>query len=107
MNRVIAIKGPGGAVLVGAQQRGPLVLAGMPQSSRRVISAGQLGPAGLPGEPGPPGAPGSGSGVSYMQDHPPLNPLEQETWYSPLTLQLKVYTAAAGWQPVSPDGGHF
>lgn len=91
MNRVIAIKGP----------RGPLVLAGMPQSSRRVISAGQLG------LPGPPGPPGSGSGVSYMQDHPPLNPLEQETWYNPLTLQLKVYTTAAGWQPVSPDGGHF
>lgn len=58
------------------------------------------------GPSGPPGAPGSGSGVSYSQDHPPTNPLENETWYNPLTLQLRVYTAA-GWKPVSPDGGHF
>lgn len=66
-----------------------------------LLAAGEQGPV------GPPGPPGGGSGVTYMQDHPPLNPLEQETWYNPLTLQLKVYTTAAGWQPVSPDGGHF
>lgn len=65
-----------------------------------VVTVGDQGP------PGPPGAPGSGSGVSYSQDHPPTNPLENETWYNPLTLQLRVYTAA-GWKPVSPDGGHF
>jgi hypothetical protein len=58
------------------------------------------------GEPGPPGPPGGGSGVSYVQDSAPLNPLEQETWFNPLTLQLKVFTSAA-WRPVSPDGGHF
>lgn len=106
MNRVIAIKGAGGSVLVGVQQRGPLALAAMPQPSQRVISAGLLGARGRPGDQGIPGAPGSGSGVSYLQDHPPANPLEYETWYNPLTLQLQVYTAAA-WRPVSPDGGHF
>lgn len=58
------------------------------------------------GDPGPPGPPGGGSGVTYMQDYPPATALEQQTWYNPLTLQLQVYTAA-GWQPVSPDGGFF
>lgn len=67
-----------------------------------VVTAGGQGPPGLPGDPGPPGTPG----VSYSQDHPPTNPLENETWYNPLTLQLQVYTAA-GWRPVSPDGGYF
>lgn len=73
----------------------------LPLPELHLLSVGEQGP------PGPSGPPGGGSGVSYMQDHPPTNPLEQETWYNPLTLQLKVYTTAAGWQPVSPDGGHF
>jgi hypothetical protein len=71
-----------------------------------LIATGEQGPAGPPGEDGPAGAPGSGSGVTYMQDFPPPAPLEFETWYNPLTLQLQVYTAA-GWQPISPDGGYF
>jgi hypothetical protein len=69
-------------------------------TSKTVIMAGLRGPAGGPGPPG------SGSGVSYMHDHPPSNPLDQQTWYNPLTLQLKVAEGGA-WHPVSPDGGHF
>lgn len=77
----------------------------------RVLQATQLTTpvivsAGIPGIPGPPGPPGGGSGVTYVQDFAPANPLEQQTWYNPLTLQLKVYSSAA-WRPVSPDGGHF
>lgn len=68
-----------------------------------LVAAGEQGP---PGPQGTPGAPGGGSGVTYLQDFPPPAPLQNETWYNPLTLQLQVYTAA-GWQPVSPDGGYF
>lgn len=46
------------------------------------------------------------SGVTYVQDSLPSNPLDQESWYNPLTLQLKVFNNGA-WRPVSPDGGHF
>ena len=103
MSRVLAVRSLGVGVVVAVRQKSRGVLAVRDQQGNRVVSAGLLGG---PGDPGPPGAPGSGSGVSYSQDHPPTNPLENETWYNPLTLQLQVYTAA-GWRPVSPDGGHF
>ena len=70
------------------------------QAPALLTATGEQGPA------GPPGPPGGGSGVTYLQDFAPANALEQQTWYNPLTLQLQVYTAA-GWRPVSPDGGHF
>lgn len=64
----------------------------------RLISSGDQGP------PGPPGA-GAG-GITYVQDHEPVGATESETWWNPLTLQLKVYHNNE-FEPVSPDGGHF
>lgn len=56
---------------------------------------------------GPTGRPGAGGGaVTYIQDSAPLTAIEQETWWNPLTLQLKVWHDFA-WQPVAPDGGYF
>lgn len=59
------------------------------------------------GEQGPPGRNGVGAGgISYIQDHEPVGASESETWWNPLTLQLKVYHENR-FEPVSPDGGHF
>ncbi|MBV2205890.1 MAG: hypothetical protein KUL87_10745 [Pseudomonas sp.] len=61
----------------------------------------------MAGEQGPPGRNGVGAGgISYIQDHEPLGASESETWWNPLTLQLKVYHENR-FEPVSPDGGHF
>lgn len=59
------------------------------------------------GEQGPPGRDGVGAGgITYIQDHEPASAAESETWWNPLTLQLKVFHLGA-FEPVSPDGGHF
>lgn len=59
------------------------------------------------GTQGPPGRNGVGAGgITYIQDHPPTGATESETWWNPLTLQLKVYHENE-FEPVSPDGGHF
>jgi hypothetical protein len=59
------------------------------------------------GEQGPPGPPGVGAGgITYVQDYEPVGAIEKETWWNPLTLQLKVYHNNE-FEPVSPDGGHF
>lgn len=59
------------------------------------------------GEQGPPGRNGVGAGgISYIQDHEPIGASESETWWNPLTLQLKVFHDNQ-FEPVSPDGGHF
>lgn len=59
------------------------------------------------GTQGPPGRNGVGAGgITYIQDHPPTGATESETWWNPLTLQLKVYHDNE-FEPVSPDGGHF
>ena len=56
---------------------------------------------------GAPGAKGDpGESITYISDAQPANGQEKETWYNPLTLQLKVFHNGA-WRPVSPDGGHF
>lgn len=47
-----------------------------------------------------------GSGVTYVQDSAPVGASEAETWWNPLTLQLKVFHIDK-FEPVSPDGGHF
>lgn len=49
---------------------------------------------------------GGSSGVTYNQDFPPPSALHSETWYNPLTQQLKVYTDGE-WKPTAPDGGYF
>ena len=59
------------------------------------------------GNQGPPGRNGVGAGgITYVQDHEPTGASESETWWNPLTLQLKVYHNNE-FEPVSPDGGHF
>lgn len=59
------------------------------------------------GTQGPPGRNGVGAGgITYIQDHPPTGATESETWWNPLTQQLKVYHDNE-FEPVSPDGGHF
>lgn len=60
--------------------------------------------AGIMGRPGRNGV-GAG-GISYIQDTVPVGAVESETWYNPLTLQLKVFHDGA-FEPVSPDGGYF
>jgi hypothetical protein len=83
-----------------------------------VIVAGQpfvlvVEPAAAPalvvaaGTQGPPGRNGVGAGgITYVQDYEPAAAAESETWWNPLTLQLKVYHNNE-FEPVSPDGGHF
>lgn len=73
-----------------------LVRAHIPQ--RQVVLAGVRGRPGKNGE-------GAG-GVTYIQDSAPQGAVENETWYNPVTLQLKVFHNGS-FQPVSPDGGHF
>lgn len=59
------------------------------------------------GTQGPPGRDGMGAGgITYIQDHQPVGAAESETWWNPLTLQLKVFHNN-DFEPVSPDGGHF
>lgn len=59
------------------------------------------------GEQGPPGRDGVGAGgITYIQDYEPAGAQESETWWNPLTFQLKVFHDNA-FEPVSPDGGHF
>lgn len=61
----------------------------------------------IPAQPGPQGRPGVGAGgVSFIQDSPPSGAQEGQTWWNPLTLQLKVYHEDQ-FEPVSPDGGYF
>lgn len=56
---------------------------------------------------GAPGAKGDpGESITYISDTQPANGQDKETWYNPLTLQLKVFHNGV-WRPVSPDGGHF
>lgn len=75
-------------------------LAVLEQPEARLVTQGEQGP------PGPPGAPGGGTGVSYILDHEPTGAQENETWWNPLTLQMKVFHENR-FEPVSPDGGHF
>jgi hypothetical protein len=114
MNGVVAtVDGVGSAVVAVTPAQGSftpqevadnfVVVRALPEPVPVLIASGIPGLRGAPGLPGPPGG---GSGVTYVQDFAPPNPLDQQTWYNPLTLQLKVYTSAA-WRPVSPDGGHF
>lgn len=67
------------------------------RATRAVIAAGLRGA---------PGRNGVGAGITYVQDHEPTGATESETWWNPLTLQLKVYHNNE-FEPVSPDGGHF
>lgn len=77
----------------------PFVLVVEPQQVAAVVVAS--------GEQGPPGRDGVGAGgITYVQDHEPVGAKESETWWNPLTLQLKVFHDDS-FEPVSPDGGHF
>lgn len=77
----------------------PFVLVVEPQQVAAVFVAS--------GEQGPPGRDGVGAGgITYVQDYEPTGASESETWWNPLTLQLKVFHNQA-FEPVSPDGGHF
>lgn len=49
---------------------------------------------------------GGSSGVTYVQDSVPSLGAQGQTWYNPLTQQLKVFNDGA-WSPVAPDGGYF
>lgn len=71
------------------------------QPDLQLLEHGSQGPPGRTGEPGP-----AGGGITYVQDHEPTGATENETWWNPLTLQLKVYHSNQ-FEPVSPDGGHF
>ena len=71
------------------------------QQDLQLVEQGGQGPPGPPGVPGP-----AGGGITYAQDHEPVGATESETWWNPLTLQLKVYHNNE-FEPVSPDGGHF
>lgn len=62
--------------------------------------------SGFQGPPGPPTSALHKSGVSFAQDTQPSDPEEDNTWWNPLTRQLKVYHNGA-WRSVAPDGGHF
>ena len=84
------------AVAVVQKRPGPISVR--QKTPRAVISAG------LRGAPGRDGV-GAG-GITYVQDHEPTGATESETWWNPLTLQLKVYHNNE-FEPVSPDGGHF
>lgn len=75
---------------------GPQVIA-VGQNTVRVMVAGIRGR---------PGKDSLGSGVTYVQDFEPSGALDKESWYNPLTFQLKVYNDGA-WRPVAPDGGYF
>lgn len=50
--------------------------------------------------------PSGGGTVQYIQDSEPFGGVEKETWWNPLTLQLKVFHLSV-WESVSPDGGYF
>ncbi len=77
----------------------PFVLVHQPVAPPAVVVAA--------GTQGPPGRDGVGAGgITYIQDHAPTGASESETWWNPLTLQLKVYHNN-DFEPVSPDGGHF
>lgn len=52
------------------------------------------------------GAGGGGSGVTFAQDSQPVFAEENNTWWNPLTFQMKVYNGGQ-WQPTAPDGGYF
>ena len=84
------------AVAVVQKRPGPIAVR---QKTPRAVIA-----AGLRGAPGRNGV-GAG-GITYVQDHEPTGATESETWWNPLTLQLKVYHSNQ-FEPVSPDGGHF
>ena len=73
-------------------------LAVLEQPEVMVVTVGEQGPAGRDGV-------GAG-GITYIQDHEPAAAQESETWWNPLTFQLKVFHDNA-FEPVSPDGGHF
>lgn len=91
---VLVIELPGSAAA--QTQLETLLVAELPQTT--VIVAG---------EQGPPGRNGVGAGgISYIQDHEPVGAAESETWWNPLTLQLKVFHDNE-FEPVSPDGGYF
>jgi len=61
----------------------------------------------VPAQRGPEGPRGVGAGgISFIQDHEPVSASESDTWWNPLTLQLKVFHNNQ-FEPVSPDGGHF
>lgn len=89
------VKSDGGPRVILVQQPATQLVAAQP--APRVVLAGVRGR---------PGRDGLGSGVTYTQDSEPQNAAEKESWYNPLTLQMKVYHDGA-WRPVSPDGGHF
>ena len=80
------------------------------QASAGAVDAGKIPALNSEGKIDPSmydaGKPGGGSGVSYILDHEPVGAQESETWWNPLTLQLKVYHNNE-FEPVSPDGGHF
>ncbi|MGE8501696.1 MAG: hypothetical protein ACN6P1_05600 [Pseudomonas sp.] len=77
----------------------PFVLLVEPAAAPAVVVAA--------GTQGPPGRDGVGAGgITYIQDHRPVGASESETWWNPLTLQLKVFHNN-DFEPVSPDGGHF
>lgn len=77
----------------------PFVLVHEPVAAPAIVVAA--------GTQGPPGRNGAGAGgITYVQDHEPVGATESETWWNPLTLQLKVYHNNE-FEPVSPDGGHF
>lgn len=81
-------------VVIGAE--GPQVIA-VGRNSMQVVVAGIRGR---------PGKDSVGSGVTYVQDFEPVGALDKESWYNPLTFQMKVYSDGA-WRPVAPDGGYF
>lgn len=84
--------------VVAVVQRRPSAVSVQQKTPYSVVMAGLRG---IPGRDGV----GAG-GISYILDHEPALAQESETWWNPLTLQLKVYHDGF-FEPVSPDGGHF
>ena len=94
----IAVRTSSDSLAVATVERGGSTVATQPGPGRAVVAAGMRGAPGRDGV-------GAG-GITYVQDHEPVGATESETWWNPLTLQLKVYHNN-GFEPVSPDGGHF
>lgn len=95
MSKILRVSGGESVTVVVAPTDNRYVL-NMQEAERHVVAAGIMGR---------PGRDGAG-GVTYIQDHAPVGAAGSETWYNPVTLQMKVFTNGA-WRPVSPDGGYF
>lgn len=68
---------------------------------------GPEGPAGPEGPQGPPGSGGSGSGLTYIGDEPPANPIVGQTWWESDTGNTFIWYDdgnSTQWVPITSAG---